>query len=153
MSVKFAPPEETMALLQEWNPEAIMYDGFNAAIVGVVSRCGTEPLALYDRAKCIQILMDEGCSHSDAEDYFCFNVEGCWAGPHTPMIASFNLDPVGVRYPVTDLECVADIGADAEIVFGSHITGTHDLSSTDVGSGVVDGAAPSGESVGPVDTD
>ena len=104
--------------------------GFNAAIVGVVSRCGTEPLALYDRAKCIQILMDEGCSHSDAEDYFCFNVEGCWAGPHTPMIASFNLDPVGTRYPVSDLECVTDIGADAEIVFGSHITGTHDLSST-----------------------
>ena len=102
MSVKFAPPEETMALLQEWNPEAIMYDGFNAAIVGVVSRCGTEPLALYDRAKCIQILMDEGCSHSDAEDYFCFNVEGCWAGPHTPMIASFNLDPVGIKYPVND---------------------------------------------------
>ena len=151
--MQFAPPEETIALLEDQNPEAIMYDGFNAAIVGVVSRCTTELLALYDRAKCIQILMEAGCTHEEAEDYFCFHVEGCWVGPHTPMIASFNLDPVGIRYPVTELECVTDIGADAEIVFGSHIAGAHDVSPADVGPGVVDSAAPSGESVGSDETD
>ena len=61
-----------------------------------VARCGTEPLALYDREKCIQILVAKGSTYADAVDYFCYNVEGCYAGPHTPFIASFNLDPVGV---------------------------------------------------------
>lgn len=96
MSIEISTPADVMATLEELNPEAIMYEGFDDALVGILARCGTEPLALYDRERCIQILINKGLTPEDAEDYFCYNVEGCYAGPHTPFIASFNLDPVGV---------------------------------------------------------
>ena len=96
MSIEISTPADVMATLEELNPEAIMDEGFDDALVGILARCGTEPLALYDRERCIQILISKGLTPEDAEDYFCYNVEGCYAGPHTPFIASFNLDPVGV---------------------------------------------------------
>tara|TARA_R110000744_G_scaffold23464_1_gene59486 strand:+ start:210 stop:530 length:321 start_codon:yes stop_codon:yes gene_type:complete len=96
MSIELSTPADVMATLEELNPDALMYDGFDEALVGMIARCGTEPLALYDREKCIQILVAKGSTYEDAVDYFCYNVEGCYAGPHTPFIASFNLDPVGL---------------------------------------------------------
>ena len=104
MDISISTPADVMATLEEINPEAIMYDGFDAALIGIVARCGTEPLALYDREKCIQLLVDQGLEYSDAEDYFCYNVEGCYAGPHTPFIASFNLDPVGVPRTFSEVD-------------------------------------------------
>ena len=151
--VESSTSADVVSTLEELNPDAIMYDGFDAALLGIVARCSTEPLALYDREKCIKILTDRGLSWSDAEDYFCFNVEGCWAGPHTPFIASFNLDPVGVRYPVKDLEIVTEVGSATEILIGAHGTGDHGVDSAEAGSAVVDGAAPSGESVEVVESD
>ncbi len=104
MSIEISTPADIISTLEELNPEAIMYDGFDDAIVGMIARCGTEPLALYDREKCIQILVDKGVTYEEAVDYFSYNVEGCWAGPHTPFIASFDLTPVGVRFPVEDFD-------------------------------------------------
>tara|TARA_R110002072_G_scaffold250480_3_gene409261 strand:- start:255 stop:644 length:390 start_codon:yes stop_codon:yes gene_type:complete len=102
MSIEISTPADIVSTLEELNPEAIMYDGFDEALVGMIARCGTEPIALYDREKFLKLLMDKGVTYEEALDYFCYNIEGCWAGPHTPFIASFNLDPVGVRHPVTD---------------------------------------------------
>ena len=102
MSIEIPKSSDIVSTLEELNPEAIMYDGFDDAIVGMIARCGTEPLALYDREKCLKIIMDQGVSYEEALDYFCYNIEGCWAGPHTPFIASFDLQPVGVRYPAED---------------------------------------------------
>lgn len=88
MKLKLSTPKEMISHLKAINPEAVMYDGFDEAVVGIIERCGTGPLALYDREKCIKLLMDEGSTREDAEDYFCYNVEGTWAGPNTPFIAS-----------------------------------------------------------------
>ncbi len=137
-------PQEIADFLEELNPDALMYEGFEGALVGIASRCSTLPLALYDRGKCIQILMDQGASHEEAEDYFCYNVEGCWAGPNTPLIASFYLEPIGFRYPVENLEVITETGSDAEILIGRHIDGDISVESADNGSTVVDGAAESG---------
>ena len=68
MSVENPTSGEIIETLEELNPEAIMYDGFDEAIVGMIARCGTEPLALYDRAKCIKRLMDNGASYAEALD-------------------------------------------------------------------------------------
>jgi hypothetical protein len=65
--------------------------------------------------------MNNGATNEEAEDYFCFNVEGCWAGPHTPFIASFNLDPVGVRYPVDDFDPLEGKEGAAEFFIGKYI--------------------------------
>ena len=142
-------PDAVVSALESRNPEAIMFDGFNPALIGLVVRCGTEPLALYDRARMLDILVsDHGMTSEEALDYFCYNVEGCWAGPCTPFIASFNDDPIGVRYPVDDLEIVADIGSDSEVFLGRHVGGGDMVDeSADGGAGLVDGAAPENISV------
>ena len=44
-------------------------------------------LAVYDRDKCIQILVAQGMSDIDAEDHFSYNVEGAYVGPGTPCFA------------------------------------------------------------------
>jgi hypothetical protein len=67
--------------------ECLCADGFDDAIIGTVSTFGGDPVVLYDRDKCIEILIEEGMTHEDAEDHFCFNVEGSYVGERTPMFA------------------------------------------------------------------
>ena len=121
MKLTIGKPEDIIQTLEELNPEAIMYDGFDDALVGVIARCSTEPLALYDREKCLEILISKGATYEEALDYFCYNVEGCWAGPHTPFIASFNLDPIGVRFPVADFDPIEGKEGAAEFFVGAYI--------------------------------
>lgn len=78
--------DEKKEVLAEVNEEALLADGFEAALIGYVSQFH-KTVALYDRAKCIQILMDNGLTEEDAEDHFEFNVQGAWVGENTPAFA------------------------------------------------------------------
>ncbi|KVP16952.1 hypothetical protein [Burkholderia ubonensis] len=58
----------------------------DAAIVGLVSGCGKEPVVCYDREKVIQVLMErDGMDRDEAEEFFSFNIEGAYVGEATPM--------------------------------------------------------------------
>tara|TARA_R110002012_G_scaffold24499_9_gene81794 strand:- start:2592 stop:3050 length:459 start_codon:yes stop_codon:yes gene_type:complete len=150
--MKMSPRAQEIAdFLEEMNPDALMYDGFEEALVGYATRCSTLPLALYDRGKCIDILVETGLSHEEAEDYFCFNVEGCWVGPNTPLIASFCLEPMGVRYPMSGLEVATETGNDVEVLIGSHVGGDVPPDTADSGSVGVDSASDSGGPIGSSD--
>jgi hypothetical protein len=153
MKLKIAKSDEIISVLEECNPEAIMYDGFDDALVGMIARAGTEPLALYDRRKIIDLLIGHGLSNEQAENYICYNIEGCWAGPHTPFLASFNLDPIGIRYPVEDLGVVTGDSAEAEVFFGTQVGGDVPVDSADIGSDLVDVAPEPGRPVGSGDGD
>ena len=74
-------------LVASHNEEAVLADGFDEAFIGMVERCGLPaPVVLYDRGKCIQILIDrDGMTYEDAEEFFDFNVTGAWVGEYTPM--------------------------------------------------------------------
>jgi hypothetical protein len=64
--------------------EITLADGFEDAFLGVARQFG-KPFAIYDREKCIDILVNrDGMSHEEAEEYFQFNVEGAWVGESTP---------------------------------------------------------------------
>ena len=64
--------------------ELLLADGFEDACLGIAVKFNT-PFMLYDRDKCIEILMTrDGMSRDDAEDYFGFNVQGAYVGEHTP---------------------------------------------------------------------
>jgi len=68
-------------------------DGFDAAMIGVGSRCGQPDLVVYDIEQCIQILMNrDGMDRETAQEYFDFNVEGAWVGERTPMWVTVDLD-------------------------------------------------------------
>lgn len=76
--------------VQQWiaehNEEAVLFDGYEDAIIGIAERCSTAGLVIYDAMKCIQILMDrDGMSQEDAAEFFGFNTLGCWAGDNTPL--------------------------------------------------------------------
>jgi hypothetical protein len=72
-------------------PEALLADGFDDALIGYAwgtpsGGCG---VAVYDRDKCIAILMSrDGMTYEDAEEFFDFNVEGAYVGPMTPIFVS-----------------------------------------------------------------
>jgi len=67
--------------------EAILWTGLNEAVIGYAYRCGQPPVALYDRERCIEVLMASGPStREEAEEYFEFNVAGAWVGDLTPLI-------------------------------------------------------------------
>jgi len=70
-------------------PDALFADGFDAALIGVVERASQSTVALYDREKCIEILMKQGSSREEAIEYFEFNVAGAWEGEQTPAFATF----------------------------------------------------------------
>jgi hypothetical protein len=79
-----------MSALLEWigevNPEALLADGFEDAILGLAERCSQPHLVVYDAAKCLDILVErDGLSREEAEEYFSFNVTGAWMGEHTPL--------------------------------------------------------------------
>jgi len=86
--VAFTEKKESLA---EVNEDAILFDGYEGALVGYSIRFGREPIAIYDYDRCLEILMAEGegdfdmaMSYEDALDWFCYNTLGCWAGDHTP---------------------------------------------------------------------
>jgi hypothetical protein len=63
--------------------EILLADGFEDAFLGIGKQFNNS-YAVYDRTKCIEILMRD-MSEEEAEEYFEFNVQGAWVGEHTPL--------------------------------------------------------------------
>jgi len=74
------------SICELFDDECIMLaDGFENAFLGIAIQFGNPPHAVYDRKKCIDILMeDDNMSYEEAEEYFQFNVEGAYVGKSTP---------------------------------------------------------------------
>ena len=69
--------------LAELLPEAIVWDGFDDAIVGYSPYGGT---AVYDINKMVEILMDgDQMEEEEALEYLEFNVFCAYVGEYTPI--------------------------------------------------------------------
>jgi hypothetical protein len=80
--------EQIQSYLEECHgdEEFLLADGFEDAFIGVVYGKMREPVACYDRKKCIAILVaKDGMTEEDAEDFFGFNVYDAWMGEKTPI--------------------------------------------------------------------
>ena len=76
----------TIDEIADINPEAMLADGFDEAILGMCLQFGSEPLVAYDYNKCIDILVNrDGMTQSEATDYIQFNVIGAYVGNNTPV--------------------------------------------------------------------
>lgn len=72
----------TREALAEIDEEILMADGFDEALIGYAQRCGQPALAVYDRNKCIDVLVNrDGMSYEEAEEFFV----GAWVGERTPL--------------------------------------------------------------------
>lgn len=84
---------ELKNLIAEQNPDAILWDDCDAAIIGMVSRCGSEPIVCYDYDKLVDCFIDpEGAkdnpdaAYEAALEWVEYNVAGAYVGEHTPFI-------------------------------------------------------------------
>jgi hypothetical protein len=79
--------EEIKERLADLNPEALLADGFEEALIGT-AHIFTKTIALYDYNKCIDILMErDGMDIEGAVEYFEYNVIGAYVGENTPAFA------------------------------------------------------------------
>ncbi|MEI6880346.1 MAG: hypothetical protein WCK82_03310 [Bacteroidota bacterium] len=84
----------------EINPDALMCDGFDEAIIGMAERINLGPVVAYSTEKIIEILMrdmevdeedlEEGESietlkYQMAYEHFEYNIKGAWMGEFTPV--------------------------------------------------------------------
>lgn len=73
-------------ILEELNPDAILFDDCDAALVGIAGQQYKPPLAVYEYELLVQVFVDQGMDLEDAMEWVSFNVQGVWAGDHTPLI-------------------------------------------------------------------
>jgi hypothetical protein len=75
--------------LAQANEEALLADGFEDALIGYVEIATKPVVALYDRQKCIEILMKrDGMTEEGAEEFFSFNTIGAYMGESAPAFAT-----------------------------------------------------------------
>ena len=79
--------------IEEFNPDAMLADGFETAIIGLAHSAARESVVAYDHDKCIQILMDrDGMDRETAQEFFDFNVVGAYVGPASPVFVEMLTD-------------------------------------------------------------
>lgn len=76
---------EIIEELRELNPEALLADGLEDALIGIAHRCGQPALAVYSVEKSVQVLMRDGMTEEEADEYLMYNSVGAWMGPNTPV--------------------------------------------------------------------
>ena len=65
---------------------AVLLDGLEEAIIGVVEEFGNGPRVLYSKNKILEILTKrDGMTWSEAEEYYDFNILGLYAGEQNPI--------------------------------------------------------------------
>jgi|LakMenEpi03Aug12_release.lakeMendotaPanAssembly.Ray.scaffolds.fasta_scaffold17070_14 hypothetical protein len=65
------------------NPEALLIDGHDNAIIGMANFCGRS-VVLYDPVKVVDNLMKDGASYDEAYEFFVYNIESAYMGKNTP---------------------------------------------------------------------
>lgn len=92
------------SVLEDANPEAMLADGHEAALIGTAARCSKAPLAVYSVRKLIAGLVKKGLEEEEAYEHFSFNIEGAWAGEGTPLFLVDYLEELNLPDPDMKIE-------------------------------------------------
>lgn len=86
--------EELLENLRELNPEALLADGLEDALVGYTLNHHHAHVAVYDYDRCVEVLVSrDGMTHEDADEFLQFNTLGAYVGEHGPLYVSFCKEP------------------------------------------------------------
>jgi hypothetical protein len=78
--------------LDEYAEGAVLLDGLEDAIIGVVEEFGNGRRILYSRDKIIQILCErDSMTEEDAEEFYSFNILGLYASEQNPVFLDITL--------------------------------------------------------------
>lgn len=90
-------PAEVRDVLADLNPEALLFDGLEDALIGYATRAPGHVVAIYDFDAIIALLTRDGASEEDALEHFAFNIEAAYVGEHTPMVLHHCRTPLVLR--------------------------------------------------------
>ena len=83
----------TEELIHEYAEGAILLDGLEEAIIGIVEEFGAGPRILYSTSKIVSILQESGMmDKGEALEYFYYNIVGGFFGNQNPVFLSDHLD-------------------------------------------------------------
>ena len=72
--------------LAEMNPDALLADGFEKALIGYTANQHHATVAVYSLKLCRRVLMNrDGMSHEEADEYLSFNTLGAYVGENGPL--------------------------------------------------------------------
>jgi hypothetical protein len=72
--------------LEDLNPDAMLADGLDEAIVGLGGQHPSVPVVIYDYDKCVEIFMrDNEWNYEEAIEWMEFNVVCAYVGSGTPI--------------------------------------------------------------------
>lgn len=72
--------------LAEVNPEALLADGLEDALIGYTINTHLPHVAVYDAGKCVEVLVNrDGMTHEEAEEYLEFNTFCAYFGHNGPI--------------------------------------------------------------------
>ena len=72
--------------IEQINPEALLCDGFDEAIIGMAERINLSHVVAYDVDKMLEIMIErDGMTYEEAMEYFDYNILGAWMGEYTPV--------------------------------------------------------------------
>jgi hypothetical protein len=76
-------------ILAESNPEAIILDNLDEALVGIGEGYGTNTVAVYDKDKLLELLMEQNnWDYSEALEWYDFNIIGSYFSEYNPIFVT-----------------------------------------------------------------
>ena len=91
-------PKDIISFCDDYDSEILLADGFEEAFLGVGSTFNDEPIAIYDKHKCLDLLIkdfkreNQGSDtdyYEQALEYFYYDILGSYVGEKAPIF----LDP------------------------------------------------------------
>ena len=80
--------KDKLQFIYEGYPNVLIADGFYKAIMGIVERSGMNPVVLYNKNKCIGIMVKrDGMTEEEAIEFYYYNIVGAHMGDYTPCFA------------------------------------------------------------------
>jgi len=81
--------------LDEYAEGAILLDGLEEAIIGIVEEFGNGRRILYSKPKILEILCENNLmTQGEAEEYYYFNILGLFAGEQNPIFLDLEVIPL-----------------------------------------------------------
>ncbi len=80
--------------IDEYAEGAILLDGLEEAIIGIVEEFGNGRRILYSKSKILSILqIRDGMTEQEAEEFYDFNILGLYAGEQNAVFLDLNVTP------------------------------------------------------------
>jgi hypothetical protein len=77
----------TQQWIRDLDEDALIYDGLDAAVIGMGHRCGQPPTVVYDHERIVRVLVERDLvTEEEAVEWIDHNIIGGWIGERTPIV-------------------------------------------------------------------